>query len=263
MAEEFLRQPVKRAVLTVPAHLGDAQRQASYDAATMAGLKVLRVIHEPAAAIFAYGLDKRRDDEAIDVLVFDLGGSTLDISLVNIDYGILEIKAASSGSARFGGECFDQRLLAHFVEEFKTEKKKDVSGCDQALGRLRSACERAKITLSTSSSATVEVDSLFEGVDFVSSVTRARFEELCDDIFRQCTASIQRVLDDAKVARADVREIIMVGGSSHIPKIQEIVRTTFDGKELLNHINPGEVVAHGAAVQAAILGAHVVGEHMV
>ena len=251
IAESFMGKPVKDAVVTVPAYFNDSQRQATKDAAAIAGLNCLRIINEPTAAAIAYGLDKNKDEDKI-VLIFDLGGGTFDVSLLNIEGGIFEVKA-SAGDTHLGGEDFDARLLRHFSEEFKRKHKKDLSGNARALRRLRTACERAKRTLSSTSQTTVEIDSLFEGIDFYSSITRARFEDLNADLFRKCMEPVEQVIRDAKMDKSKVDEVVLVGGSTRIPKIQQMLSSFFNGKELNKSINPDEAVAYGASVQAAIL----------
>src|SRR5210317_2283400 len=251
IAESYLGKKVPDAVVTVPAYFNDSQRQATKDAATIAGLNCLRIINEPTAAAIAYGLDKNKDDDT-NVLIFDLGGGTFDVSLLNIEGGLFEVKA-TAGDTHVGGEDFDARLLRHFSEEFKRKHKKDLSGNARALRRLRTACERAKRTLSSTSQTTVEIDSLFEGIDFYSSITRARFEDLNADLFRKCMEPVEQVIRDAKMDKAKVDEVVLVGGSTRIPKIQQMLSSFFNGKELNKSINPDEAVAYGAAVQAAIL----------
>ena len=251
IAESFMGKTVKDAVVTVPAYFNDSQRQATKDAAAIAGLNCLRIINEPTAAAIAYGLDKNKDEDKI-VLIFDLGGGTFDVSLLNIEGGIFEVKA-TAGDTHLGGEDFDARLLRHFTEEFKRKHKKDLSGNARALRRLRTACERAKRTLSSTSQTTVEIDSLFEGIDFYSSITRARFEDLNADLFRKCMEPVEQVIRDAKMDKSKVDEVVLVGGSTRIPKIQQMLSSFFNGKELNKSINPDEAVAYGAAVQAAIL----------
>jgi L1 cell adhesion molecule like protein len=253
-AEAFLGHEVKSAVVTVPAYFNDSQRQATKDAGTIAGLNVLRIINEPTAAAIAYGLDKNTKAES-NVLIFDLGGGTFDVSLLTIEEGIFEVKA-TAGDTHLGGEDFDNRLVQHFVTEFKRKHKSDLSGNQRALRRLRTQCERAKRTLSSSTQASIEIDSLYDGVDFSSSITRARFEQLCGDYFRDCLAPVEKVLRDAKMSKSDVNEVVLVGGSTRIPKIQSMIKDFFGGKEPCRSINPDEAVAYGAAVQAAILTGH-------
>ncbi|KAG5418254.1 SSA3 [Candida metapsilosis] len=251
-AEGYLGGTVKDAVVTVPAYFNDSQRQATKDAGLIAGLNVLRIINEPTAAAIAYGLDKKGSKGEHNVLIFDLGGGTFDVSLLAIDEGIFEVKA-TAGDTHLGGEDFDNRLVNFFIQEFKRKNKKDISGNQRALRRLRTACERAKRTLSSSAQTSIEIDSLYEGVDFYTSITRARFEELCADLFRSTLDPVEKVLKDAKIDKSQVEEIVLVGGSTRIPKIQKLVSDFFNGKELNKSINPDEAVAYGAAVQAAIL----------
>jgi len=250
-AEAYLGGTVNNAVVTVPAYFTDSQRQATKDAGLIAGLNVLRIINEPTAAAIAYGLDKKVEGER-NVLIFDLGGGTFDVSLLTIEEGIFEVKS-TAGDTHLGGEDFDNRLVNHFVNEFKRKHKKDLSSNARALRRLRTACERAKRTLSSSAQTSIEIDSLFEGIDFYTSITRARFEELCQDLFRSTTTPVDRVLADAKIDKSKVHEIVLVGGSTRIPRIQKLITDYFNGKEPNKSINPDEAVAYGAAVQAAIL----------
>ncbi|XP_054464259.1 heat shock 70 kDa protein 1-like [Anoplopoma fimbria] len=251
ISEAYLGQKVSNAVVTVPAYFNDSQRQATKDAGVIAGLNVLRIINEPTAAAIAYGLDKGKSGER-NVLIFDLGGGTFDVSILTIEDGIFEVKA-TAGDTHLGGEDFDNRMVNHFVEEFKRKHKKDISQNKRALRRLRTACERAKRTLSSSSQASIEIDSLFEGVDFYTSVTRARFEELCSDLFRGTLEPVEKALRDAKMDKAQIQDIVLVGGSTRIPRIQKLLQDFFNGRELNKSINPDEAVAYGAAVQAAIL----------
>nr|P25840.2 RecName: Full=Heat shock 70 kDa protein [Chlamydomonas reinhardtii]AAB00730.2 70 kDa heat shock protein [Chlamydomonas reinhardtii] len=244
---------VKKAVVTVPAYFNDSQRQATKDAGMIAGLEVLRIINEPTAAAISYGLDKK--DSGLgerNVLIFDLGGGTFDVSLLTIEEGIFEVKA-TAGDTHLGGEDFDERLVNHFANEFQRKYKKDLKTSPRALRRLRTACERAKRTLSSAAQTTIELDSLFEGVDFATSITRARFEELCMDLFRKCMDPVEKCLHDAKMDKMTVHDVVLVGGSTRIPKVQQLLQDFFNGKELNKSINPDEAVAYGAAVQAAIL----------
>jgi len=250
-AEEYLGETVTDAVITVPAYFNDSQRQATKDAGAIAGLNVLRIINEPTAAAIAYGLNDSSTTEK-NVLIFDLGGGTFDVSLLSIDDGIFEVKA-TAGDTHLGGEDFDSRLVNHFIQEFKRKHKKDISKNNRALRRLRTACEKAKRTLSSTSSANIEIDSLFEGIDFYTSLTRAKFESLCDDLFRGCLKPVEKVILDSKIDKSNIHEIVMVGGSTRIPKVQNLISGFFNGKELCKSINPDEAVAYGAAVQAAIL----------
>ncbi|XP_011638214.1 heat shock 70 kDa protein cognate 4 [Pogonomyrmex barbatus] len=250
-AEAYLGKTITNAVITVPAYFNDSQRQATKDAGAIAGLNVLRIINEPTAAAIAYGLDKKTAGEK-NVLIFDLGGGTFDVSILTIEDGIFEVKS-TAGDTHLGGEDFDNRMVNHFVQEFKRKYKKDLSINKRALRRLRTACERAKRTLSSSTQASIEIDSLFEGIDFYTSITRARFEELCADLFRSTLEPVEKALRDAKMDKAHVHSIVLVGGSTRIPKIQKLLQDFFNGKELNKSINPDEAVAYGAAVQAAIL----------
>ncbi|KAI8919158.1 hsp71-like protein, partial [Powellomyces hirtus] len=250
-AEAYLGTPVKDAVVTVPAYFNDSQRQATKDAGVISGLNVLRIINEPTAAAIAYGLDKKTAGEK-NVLIFDLGGGTFDVSLLTIEDGIFEVKA-TAGDTHLGGEDFDNRLVSHFSEEFKRKFKKDLTSNPRALRRLRTACERAKRTLSSAAQTSIEIDSLFEGVDFYTSITRARFEELCQDLFRSTVDPVEKVLRDSKIDKNSVDEVVLVGGSTRIPKVQKLITDFFNGKEPNKSINPDEAVAYGAAVQAAIL----------
>jgi heat shock protein 1/8 len=250
-AEAFLGKTVKDAVVTVPAYFNDSQRQATKDAGTISGLNVLRIINEPTAAAIAYGLDKKGTGER-NVLIFDLGGGTFDVSVLTIEDGIFEVKS-TAGDTHLGGEDFDNRMVNHFVAEFKRKHKKDLASNPRALRRLRTACERAKRTLSSSTQASIEIDSLFEGIDFYTTITRARFEELNADLFRSTLEPVEKALRDAKLDKAQIQDVVLVGGSTRIPKVQKLLQDFFNGKELNKSINPDEAVAYGAAVQAAIL----------
>jgi L1 cell adhesion molecule like protein len=253
VAEAYLGADVTDAVVTVPAYFNDAQRQATKDAGMICGLNILRIINEPTAAAIAYGLDTKNDDGVEkNVLIFDLGGGTFDVSILTIDDGIFEVKA-TAGDTHLGGEDFDNRLVAHFTEEFKRKHKKDLSSSARALRRLRTACERAKRALSSTAQTSIEIDSLYEGIDFYTSITRARFEELCGDLFRSTLDPVEKVLRDSKLDKSSINEIVLVGGSTRIPRVQKLVSDFFGGKELNKTINPDEAVAYGAAVQAAIL----------
>jgi len=254
VAESYLGSSVADAVITVPAYFNDGQRQATKDAGAIAGLNVLRIINEPTAAAIAYGLDKKSNggDGEQNILIFDLGGGTFDVSLLTIDDGIFEVKA-TAGDTHLGGEDFDNRLVAWCVQEFKRKHKKDPTGNNRALRRLRTACERAKRTLSASAETTIEVDALFDGTDFSTKITRAKFEELCMDLFRSTIEPVERVIRDSKMSKSSIHEIVLVGGSTRIPKVCSLLTEFFNGKELNRSINPDEAVAYGAAVQAAIL----------
>ncbi len=252
-AEAYLGNTAKDAVVTVPAYFNDSQRQATKDAGVIAGLNVLRIINEPTAAAIAYGLDKKKSSgKESNVLIFDLGGGTFDVSILTIEDGIFEVRS-TAGDTHLGGEDFDNRMVDHFIREFQRKHKKDISSNKRAVRRLRTACERAKRTLSASAQANIEIDSLFEGVDFYTSITRARFEELCADLFRGTIDPVEKSLRDAKMDKSNVHEIVLVGGSTRIPKIQKLLQDFFNGKDLNKSINPDEAVAYGAAVQAAIL----------
>lgn len=250
IAEAYLGKEVKNAVITVPAYFNDSQRQATKDAGAIAGLNVLRIINEPTAAAIAYGLDQKGDEK--NVLIFDLGGGTFDVSLLTIEEGIFEVKA-TAGDTHLGGEDFDNRMVDYFLQEFKRRHRKDMSENQRALRRLRTACERAKRTLSASTQAHIEIDSLFDGIDYNSTITRARFEDLCMDYFKKCMEPCEKVLRDSKIAKNQVDEVVLVGGSTRIPKIQSLLSEFFNGKEPCKSINPDEAVAYGATVQAAIL----------
>ena len=250
VAEAFLGETVKDAVITVPAYFNDAQRQATKDAGAIAGLNVLRIINEPTAAAIAYGIDKKGGSK--NVLIFDCGGGTHDVSILNIDDGVFEVKA-TAGDTHLGGEDIDNLLVSHFASEFNKKYKVDMNTSAKALRRLKTACETAKRTLSNASVANIEVDSLFEGNDLLTTLTRAKFENLCNNIFQKTIAPVEQVLKDSKLSKNEIDEIVLVGGSTRIPKIQELLSSFFNGKELNKSINPDEAVAYGAAVQAAIL----------
>jgi len=253
ISESYLGAQVTDAVITVPAYFNDSQRQATKDAGTIAGLHVLRVINEPTAAAIAYGLDKQNSGGGEkNVLIFDLGGGTFDVSILSIDEGIFEVKA-THGDTHLGGEDFDNRLVNHFVQEFKRKNKKEIQNNKRALRRLRTACEKAKRTLSSSSQASIEIDSLFEGIDLYSSITRARFDELCSDLFKLTIQPVEKALRDAKLEKNEIHDVVLVGGSTRIPKVKKLLEDYFNGKELCNSVNPDEAVAYGAAIQAAIL----------
>ena len=251
-AEAYLGQTVKNAVITVPAYFNDSQRQATKDAGMIAGLNVQRIINEPTAAALAYGLDKNLQGET-NVLIFDLGGGTFDVSVLTIDEGSLFEVRSTAGDTHLGGEDFDNRLVDHFAAEFKRKFKLDLKGNPRALRRLRTASERAKRSLSSSTQASIEVDSLAEGIDFHTKITRAKFEELCHDLFSSCLEPVEKALRDAKLEKSEIHEIVLVGGSTRIPKVQKLLEEFFGGKKLNKTINPDEAVAYGAAVQAAIL----------
>ena len=254
IAEAYLGHTVTDAVVTVPAYFNDQQRQATKDAGRIAGLNIKRIINEPTAAALAYGLDKKNQKRGeMKVLIFDLGGGTFDVSLLTIDDGVFEVKA-TAGDTHLGGEDFDNIIVDWAVEEFKRKSKIDIRDNQRALRRLRTAAERAKRVLSASTSTNIDVDSLADGVDLSLPFTRAKFEQLCDAQFRKCLAPVEQVMRDSKFAKGDVDEIVLVGGSSRIPRVQQMLREYFNGKELCQSINPDEAVAYGAAVQAAVLG---------
>jgi len=250
-AESYLGQTVKKAVVTVPAYFNDSQRQATKDAGTIAGLEVLRIINEPTAAAIAYGLNKEAAHER-NVLIFDLGGGTFDVSILAIEEGVFEVKA-TAGDTHLGGEDFDNRMVEHFCQEFRQKYKKDLTENPRALRRLRTACERAKRNLSSAAKTTVQIDSLMDNIDFNSNITRAKFEQLCADLFRGTLDPVKKVLSDSKLDKGQIHDVVLVGGSTRIPKIQEMLKEFFNGKELCKNINPDEAVAYGAAVQAAVL----------
>ena len=251
IAEAYLGESVTDAVVTVPAYFNDSQRQATKDAGIIAGLNILRIINEPTAAAIAYGLDNKKSKDQ-NVLIFDCGGGTFDVSILSIEDSIFEVKA-TAGDTHLGGEDFDTLMVEYFIDEFKRKNKKDISENKRAVRRLRTACESAKRTLSSSTVANIELDSLFEGVDFMTTITRAKFENLCDSLFRKTMEPVEQVLRDSKLSKSSIDEIVLVGGSTRIPKIQQLLSDFFNGKELCKSINPDECVAYGAAVQAAIL----------
>ncbi|KAL1803423.1 hypothetical protein ACET3Z_032070 [Daucus carota] len=255
IAEEYLGKKVKNAVVTVPAHFNDSQRQATKDAATIAGLNVLRLLVEPTAAAVAYGLDKNLTsgmEGEKTVLIFDLGGGTFDVSLLKIKKDNIEV-IATAGHTHLGGEDFDNRLLDHFVKEFKRKYGKDISQNAKSFRRLRNECEKAKRILSHNATTSIDIDSLYEGIDYSTKITRARFEELNLDLFKSCLDTVGKCLEDAEMDQSRVHDVVLVGGSTRIPKVQQLLQQFFDGKELCKNINPDEAVAYGAAVQAATL----------
>ena len=252
IAESFLGEEVKDAVITVPAYFNDSQRQATKDAGNIAGLNVIRIINEPTAAAIAYGLNSSSIKEERNILIFDAGGGTMDVSLLNIDDGIFEV-LATAGDCHLGGEDIDNRLVQHFITEFKRKHKKDISDNPRSVKRLKVGCERLKRTLSSSSQAQLELESLFEGIDFYSTMSRARFEELNADLFKKTIQYVDRVMVDSKKSKNEIHEVVLVGGTTRIPKIQQLLSDYFNGKELCKSINPDEAVAYGAAVQASIL----------
>lgn len=249
-AEAYLGKKITHAVVTVPAYFNDAQRQATKDAGVIAGLNVMRIINEPTAAAIAYGLDKRDGEK--NILVFDLGGGTFDVSLLTIDNGVFEV-VSTNGDTHLGGEDFDQRVMDHFIKLYKKKTGKDVRSDNRAVQKLRREVEKAKRTLSSAHQARIEIESFFEGEDFSETLTRAKFEELNMDLFRSTLKPVQKVLEDADLQKKDIDEIVLVGGSTRIPKVQQLVREFFNGKEPTRGINPDEAVAYGAAVQAGVL----------
>uniref|UniRef100_A0A0E0L1N7 Uncharacterized protein n=1 Tax=Oryza punctata TaxID=4537 RepID=A0A0E0L1N7_ORYPU len=249
-AEAYLGEKVTRAVVTVPAYFNDAQRQATKDAATIAGLAVERIINEPTAAALAYGIDKKGAEK--NVLVFDLGGGTFDVSVLAIDDGVYEV-LATNGDTHLGGEDFDQRVMEHFVKLIKRKHGRDIADDARALGKLRRECERAKRALSNQHQVRVEIESLFDGVDLSEPLSRARFEELNNDLFRKTMVPVKKAMADARLSKADIDEIVLVGGSTRIPKVRQLLKDYFDGKEPNQGVNPDEAVAYGAAIQANIV----------
>ena len=251
-AEAFMGTSVKDAVITVPAYFNDSQRQATKDAGSIAGLNILRIINEPTAAAIAYGLDKEKGQGEKNVLIYDLGGGTFDVTLLAIEDGVFEVKA-TAGDTHLGGEDFDRRLVEHCVQDFKRRFKNDISNNKRSMRRLQNSCEIAKKTLSSSTFAAIEIDSLFEGIDYNTTITRARFEDLCSDLFRKTFDPVEKVLQDGKMSKSMIHDIVLVGGSTRIPKVQEQLSNYFNDKQLCKNINPDEAVAYGAAVQGAIL----------
>jgi heat shock protein 1/8 len=250
-AENYLGKTVTKAVVTVPAYFNDGQRNATKSAGAIAGLDVIRIINEPTAAAIAYGLNKEENKEQ-NILIFDLGGGTFDVSILAIESGVFVVKA-TAGDTHLGGEDFDNRMVEHLCAEFRQKHQKDLNTNPRAIRRLRTACERAKRNLSSNAKTTIEIDSLFDGIDFTTSITRAKFEQLNTDLFKKCMDPVTKVLQDSGMAKTDIHEVVLVGGSTRIPKVQELLKEYFGGKELCKSINPDEAVAYGAAVQAAIL----------
>ncbi|KAK1619961.1 hypothetical protein QYE76_025478 [Lolium multiflorum] len=253
-AESYLGTTVKNAIITVPVYFNDSQRQATMDAGAIAGLNVIRIINEPSAAAIAYGLmDMVYDNgEVKTVLIFDFGGGTLDIAVINIDRDTFTVKA-TSGDTHLGGEDLNNRMVEHFVKDFLKRHNSDIGRNPRALMRLRTACERAKRMLSSTAQAKFEIDSLHDGIDFYGSITRARFEELNMDLFRKCMEHVVKCLTDANMDKSQIHDVVLVGGSTNIPKVQQLLQDFFSGKKLCKKINPDEAVAYGAAIQAAIL----------
>jgi len=251
-AEDFLGKKIYDTVLTVPAYFNDNQRQATKDAGKIAGLNIIRMINEPTAAAIAYGLNSNNNNEEKNILVFDLGGGTFDISILSLDSSLFEVRA-TRGDTHLGGEDFDNALMRFCIEEFKDETGIDIGNNQKVLRRLKVACEKAKRELSLSQQAEIDIDSLAEGKDFNIKITRPQFEDICKDLFIRCIKPIELALKDAQIQKDKIDDIILIGGSTRIPKIQEIVKEFFNGKELNKSINPDEAVAYGAAVQAAIV----------
>ncbi|CAN6568776.1 unnamed protein product [Malus baccata var. baccata] len=253
IAEAYLNSTVKNAVITVPAYFNDSQRQATRNAGNTAGLNVMRIINEPTAAAIAYGIDRKAGwYSKRNVMIFDLGGGTLDVSLLTIGDGVFEVKA-TAGDTHLGGEDFDNKMVDFCVEQFKKKHNLDVSGNSKALRRLRSACEKAKRRLSFTSATDIEIDCLYEGTDFYITITRAKFEQLNMDFFNKCTEPVEKCLKDANMEVSSVHDVVLAGGSSRIPKVQQLLQDVFMGKQLCKSINPDEAIAYGAAVQAAVL----------
>ena len=252
IAETYLGTKVKNAVVTVPAYFNDGQRQATKDAGTIAGLNVVRILNEPTAAAIAYGLDKQQE---LNIMVFDLGGGTFDVSVLTIDEGVFEV-IATNGDTHLGGEDFDQRVMNHFMKVFKRRFKKDMSKDKRAIQKLKRDVEKAKRALSTTHEVRIEIENLHDGEDFSEVLTRARFEELCSDLFKKTMGPVQIALDDAGFKKSEIDEIVLVGGSTRIPKIQQLIKDFFNGKEPNRGINPDEAIAYGAAVQGGILCKH-------
>lgn len=249
-AEAYLGKEVKNAVVTVPAYFNDAQRQATKDAGTIAGLNVMRIINEPTAAAIAYGIDKKEGEK--NILVFDLGGGTFDVSLLTIDNGVFEV-VATNGDTHLGGEDFDHKVMEHFIKLYKKKKGKNLRDDKRAVQKLRREVEKAKRSLSTAHQTKIEIEALIDGEDFSETLTRARFEELNMDMFRSTLKPVEQVLKDADMEKKDIDEIVLVGGSTRIPKVQQLVRDFFNGKEPSKGINPDEAVAYGAAIQGGVL----------
>ncbi|CAJ2669451.1 unnamed protein product [Trifolium pratense] len=257
IAEKFLESPIKNAVITVPAYFNDSQRKATKDAGAIAGLNVMRIINEPTAAALAYGLQKRKSNvEKRNVFIFDLGGGTFDVSILKLKGDSFEVKA-TSGDTHLGGEDFDNRMVSYLVKEFKRKNTVDISGNPKALRKLRNAAEKAKRTLSFDLEAIIDIDALYQGIDFALSVSRAKFEQLNMDLFEKCLEIVKSCFSDAKMDKSSIDDVVLVGGSSRIPKVQQLLHEFFEGKELCSSINPDEAVAYGAAVQAALLSEDV------
>ena len=250
--EAYIGEELKKVVITVPAYFNDSQRQATKDAGAIAGLEVLRIINEPTSAAIAYGLDKNGGDKEVNIVVFDCGGGTHDVSILTLDGGIFEVKA-TGGDTHLGGSDIDNVIVEYLCEDIKKKHKKDVKQNARALKRLNIAAEKAKKNLSSATTTSIEVDSLLDGVDYVHTLSKAKFEQLADPIFKRTIEPINRLLSDAKMSKNDIDEIVLVGGTTRIPRIQELLSQYFNGKKLNKSLNPDEAVAYGAAVQAAIL----------
>merc|ERR1740130_2523155 len=250
-AESYLDKEIKNAVVTVPAYFNDAQRQATKDAGTISGMKVDRIINDPTAAAIAYGLDKKGGEK--NILVFDLGGGTFDVTLLTIDNGVFEV-LATNGDTHLGGEDFDQRVMQYFIKIFQKKHSKDMSKDKRSIQKLRKEVEKAKRALSSTHQARVEIEALFDGVDFSETLTRARFEEINNDLFKNTLGPVKQVMEDSGLKKTQIDEIVLVGGSTRIPKVQQLIKDFFNGKEPNRGINPDEAVAYGAAVQGGILG---------
>merc|ERR1719324_931064 len=248
-AENYLGKEVGHAVITVPAYFNDAQRQSTKDAGSISGMNVLRIINEPTAAAIAYGLDKKTEK---NILVYDLGGGTFDVSLLTIDNGVFEV-VATNGDTHLGGEDFDQRVMQHFIKIFEKKHKKDMTKDERSIQKLRREVEKAKRALSSTHQARVEIEALFDGVDFSETLTRARFEEINNDLFKNTLGPVKQVLEDSGLKKTQIDEIVLVGGSTRIPKVQQMIKDFFNGKEPNRGINPDEAIAYGAAVQGGIL----------
>merc|ERR1712129_437758 len=248
IAENYLGKEVKHAVITVPAYFNDAQRQSTKDAGTISGMNVLRIINEPTAAAIAYGLDKKSEQ---NILVYDLGGGTFDVSLLTIDNGVFEV-VATNGDTHLGGEDFDQRVMQHFMKIFQKKHGKDMSKDKRAVQKLRREVEKTKRALSSTHQGRVEIEALFDGVDFSETLTRARFEEINNDLFKNPLGPVKQVMDDSGLKKNQIDEIVLVGGSTRIPKVQQLIKDFFNGKEPNRGINPDEAVAYGAAVNIQV-----------
>jgi heat shock protein 5 len=261
IAESYLGEPVKNAVVTVPAYFNDAQRAATKDAGTIAGLNVLRVVNEPTAAALAYGLDKVADKKERQVLVYDLGGGTFDVSILTIEEGVFEVQS-TAGDTHLGGEDFDQRVISHFTKKYNKENDVDITKDQKTMGKLKREVEKAKRTLSSQKTTKIEIESFFKGKDFSETLTRAKFEELNNDLFKKTLKPVEQVLKDAKLKKTDIDDIVLVGGSTRIPKVQAMLEEFF-GKKARKDVNPDEAVAFGAAVQGGVLAGDAATEDII